>query len=62
MNREVKTERVKGKGLVYTNPCPLTGSQHEIRVGNPKSCNASCPFFVKVFRKNGKLLVHCNHG
>lgn len=56
MKREVTVEKRKGKGLVYTNVCPVRKEDHlEIRVGSAK-CKA-CPHFVKAL---GSGWIHCN--
>lgn len=61
MNREVKSQKVKGKGIVYTNPCKRDGDT-QFMVGNSRYCGeGKCPFFKKVFVKNGKKLIHCTY-
>ena len=63
MNREIKSKKVKGYGMKYTNPCPRTNSQVGYYVGNPKYCvKGKCPFFKKLVEKDGKIYVHCQFG
>lgn len=61
MNREIKSQKVKGKGRVFTAVCPVMDSTHSsIMVGSP-SCIHRCPHFVKVINhRDGTKSVHCN--
>lgn len=61
MNRLVITKRVKGKGMVYTNPCPRTSIRVDFFVGNPRTCaEDKCGYFRKLLtNREGKLCVHC---
>lgn len=59
MNREVKSKKVKGKGVVYTNQCKREFDT-QFMVGNPKYCReGKCQFFKRCFLKDGKKLIHC---
>lgn len=60
MNREIKSEKVKGKGRVFTSPCPVMESTHQsVMVGSPKCLE--CENFVKVVNhRDGTKSVHCN--
>ena len=63
MNREIIKHKVKGYGLKYSNPCPLSTKEEQKMVGNPKYCaRGKCPHFKKyVNNKEGKLCVHCEY-
>lgn len=62
MNRVISSKRVKGKGVVYTNPCPKSTGHLGLFVGNPRTCNENCEFFVKkTINKEGVEVIHCNH-
>ena len=46
MNRVIISKRVRGKGLVYSNPCPLSTNETSLFVGNPKTCaEGKCKYF-----------------
>lgn len=61
MNREVKVKKVKGRGRVYYNPCPIRNQGHEQIMVGTVACQ-QCQRFKKIFNKDGKQLVHCeNH-
>lgn len=56
MKREIKVEKRKGRGKVYTNLCPVRRTTHEdIMVGSPK-CR-ECEHCVRVM---GNRYIHCN--
>lgn len=56
MKREIRVEKRKGRGLVYTSICPVKRDAHlEIRVGSLK-CR-KCEHCVKVM---GNRYIHCN--
>lgn len=56
-NFVIKTQKVRGKGRVYTEVCPVNNCY---RVGNPRCCNSNCPHFVKfTTNKLGEQVVHC---
>lgn len=56
-NLVIDSKKVKGKGRVYTNVCPMNDSY---RVGNPRCCNSNCPCFRKfTVDRNGNQVVHC---
>lgn len=60
MNREVKSQKVKGRGKVFTSPCSAMNCDHQIiMVGSP-AC-LKCEYFVKVLNKEGKVFIHCNN-
>ena len=63
-NLLIKTRKERGKGIVYTEVCPVSNCNSnrkvEYRVGNPKCCNKNCPHFRKfTIDRNGNRVVHC---
>lgn len=61
MNLEIKSKRERGKGVIYTTPCPKSNKVVAYRAGNPKYCSPEkCEFCKRIFlNKDGKLMVHC---
>ena len=61
MNRVIISKRVKGKGLVFSNPCPLSNHETSRFVGNPRTCaEGKCEYFKRyTTNKEGKPCVHC---
>lgn len=63
MNRQVIKQRVKGKGMVYSNPCPKSTQEETFMVGNPKCCSKEkCQSFRRCFiNGKGEEVVHCEY-
>lgn len=59
MNREIKSKKVKGKGRIYLEVCPVKESTHlSVMVGSPHCLQ--CENFVKVVNhRDGRRSVHC---
>lgn len=59
MNREIKSKKVKGRGRIYLESCPIRESEHTtIKIGSPY-CQ-SCEHFQKIINhKDGRQSVSC---
>ena len=71
--RRIITKKVKGKGMLYLNVCPLSNNETTYTVGNPRTCGSSkdlpdgvqemhpvCKYFNGIcYDKMGNRCVNC---